>query len=118
MVSVDVKHYVYLLTAASLFPQCPCRGRLFVYCCGRCSCVHLGESLHCFLVGWCTNKSYVIAASDLWLFIHASNLLLSTPHPHSPTHQTQIFEELVLLILPLLKEHIQLGHAGIVDHSV
>ena len=19
------------------FPQCPCRGRLFVYCCGRCS---------------------------------------------------------------------------------
>ena len=28
-------------TAASLFPQCPCRGRLFVCCCGRCSCVHL-----------------------------------------------------------------------------
>ena len=26
---------------ASLFPQCPCRGRLFVYCCGRYSCVHL-----------------------------------------------------------------------------
>ena len=44
-----------------------------------------GESLHCFLVGWCTNKSYVIATSDLWLFIHASNLLPSTPHPHSPT---------------------------------
>ena len=39
-----------------------------------------GESLHCFLVGWCTNKSYVIATSDLWLFIHASNLLPSTPH--------------------------------------
>ena len=37
-----------------------------------------GERLHCFLVGWCTNKSYVIATSDLWLFIHASNLL---PHP-------------------------------------
>ena len=44
-----------------------------------------GESLHCFLVGWCTNKSYVIATSDLWLFIHASNLLPSTPHPHSTT---------------------------------
>ena len=44
-----------------------------------------GESLHCFLVGWCTNKSYVIATSDLWFFIHASNLLPSTPHPHSPT---------------------------------
>ena len=40
MVSVDVKHHVYLLTAASLSPQCPCRGRFFVYCCGRCSCVH------------------------------------------------------------------------------
>ena len=24
-----------------------------------------GESLHCFLVGWCTNKSDVIATSDL-----------------------------------------------------
>ena len=23
------------------------------------------ESLHCFLVGWCTDKSYVIATSDL-----------------------------------------------------
>ena len=41
-----------------------------------------GESLHCFLVGWCTNKSYVIATSDLWLFIHASNLLpLNSPSP-------------------------------------
>ena len=38
-----------------------------------------GESLHCVLVGWCTNKSYVIATSDLWLFIHASNLLPSLP---------------------------------------
>ena len=41
-----------------------------------------GESLHCFLVGWCTNKSYVIATSDLWFFIHASNLLsLNSPSP-------------------------------------
>ena len=40
---------------------------------------------HCFLVGWCTNKSYVIATSDLWLFIHASSLLPSTPHP-TPLH--------------------------------
>ena len=38
-----------------------------------------GESLHCFLVG--ANKSYVIATSDLWLFIHASNLLPSLPTP-------------------------------------
>ena len=38
-----------------------------------------GESLHCFLFG--VNKSYVIATSDLCLFIHASNLLLSLPTP-------------------------------------
>ena len=37
---------------------------------------------------------------------------------HISKHQTQIFEELVPLILPLLKEHIKLGHAGIADHSV
>ena len=33
-------------------------------------------------------------------------------------HQTQIFEELVPSVSPLLKKHIGLGHAGIVDHSV
>ena len=33
-------------------------------------------------------------------------------------HQTQIFEELVPSILPLLKENIILGHDGITDHSV
>ena len=55
------------------------------------ACVHAfisGESVHCFLDG--VNKSYVIAASDLWLFIHASNLLpsLPTPLPYSrkPDH--------------------------------
>ena len=60
MASVDVKQYWTMLThwsqlvpnnyvsqhprtlsnttaAASLFPQCPCRGRLFVCCCGLCS---------------------------------------------------------------------------------
>ena len=30
----------------------------------------------------------------------------------------QIFEELVPSVSPLLKKHIRLGHAGIVDHSV
>ena len=30
----------------------------------------------------------------------------------------KIFEELVLSVSPLLKKHIRLGHAGIVDHSV
>ena len=33
-------------------------------------------------------------------------------------HQTEIFKELVPSILPLLKEHTGLGHAGIVNHSV
>ena len=42
-----------------------------------------GESLHCFLVG-VQIKSYVIATSDLWLFIYASSLLplLPTPLPY------------------------------------
>ena len=31
-------------------------------------------------------------------------------------HHTQIFEEVVPQILPLLEEHGWLGHAGIVDH--
>ena len=38
-------------------------------------------------------------------------------HYNIHKHQTQIFEELVPSILPLLNEHIRLGHAGIVDHS-
>ena len=64
-----------------LSPSLPAEaGCLFTVAAG----VHVfisGESLHCFLAGWCTNKNYVIATSDLWLFIHASNLLPSTPHP-------------------------------------
>ena len=42
----------------------------------------------CFLAG--ANKSYVVATSDLWLFIHASNLLSSTPHP-APLHVFVLF---------------------------
>ena len=33
-------------------------------------------------------------------------------------HRTQNFEELVPSVSPLLKKHIRLGHAGIVDHYV
>ena len=36
-------------------------------------------------VMWGPNKSYVIATSDLCLFIHASNLLPLNSPPHSPT---------------------------------
>ena len=72
-------------TGSVPFPPCPCRGRLFVCCCSWCWYLHSGESLHCFLVGWCANKSYVRATSDLWLFLHASNLLplLTTPLPYT-----------------------------------
>ena len=67
--------------AASAFPQCPCRSRLSfsVSCCLGTSVSDSGESLHCFLVG--VSKGYVIATSDLWLFIHASKLLPSLPTP-------------------------------------
>ena len=33
-------------------------------------------------------------------------------------HRTQNFEELVPSVSPMLKKHIWLGHAGIMDHSV
>ena len=46
-------------TAESLSPQCPCRGRLFVYCCGRCSCVHLrGEPVNNYFSMACSAVSY------------------------------------------------------------
>ena len=69
-------------------PSVPAEAGCLFNCCGRCSCVFISvESLHCFLVGWCTNKSYVIATSDLWLFIHASNLLpLNSPSPLPYSH--------------------------------
>ena len=56
---------------------------LHLLSCSKCFvCWSLFQYRHCFLVGWCTNKSYVIATSDLWLFIHASNLLsLYSPSP-------------------------------------
>ena len=37
---------------------------------------------------------------------------------HTQTSGHKIFEELVPPVSPLLKEHIRLGHAGIVDHYV
>ena len=33
-------------------------------------------------------------------------------------HRTQIFKELVPSVSPLLKKHIRLGHAGIMEHSI
>ena len=56
---------------------------LHLLSCSKCFvCLCFFQYRHCFLVGWCTNKSYVIATSDLWLFILASNLLpLNSPSP-------------------------------------
>ena len=36
---------------------------------------------------------------------------------HTQKLQTHIFQQLMFCTLPLLKEHVRLGHAGIVDHS-
>ena len=59
---------------------------LHLLSCSECFvCLCLFQYRHCFLVSWCTNKSYVIATSDLWLFIDASNLLTLNSPPHSPT---------------------------------
>ena len=66
---------------ASSLPQCPCRSGLFSAAAWAPMCLISGESLHGFLVG--VNKSYIIATSDSWLFIHTSNLQALTPHPAS-----------------------------------
>ena len=51
--------------------------RQVVCCCGRCS-----SQGRAYTVSWLVQiKSDVIATSDLWLFIHASNLLPSLPTP-------------------------------------
>ena len=57
----------------------------------------------------------------------SSNHKLSQNHKISPDTDLQktyknikhkIFKELVPSVLPLLKKHIRLGHAGIMDHYV
>ena len=53
--------------------------------------------------GWCANKSYVIATSDLWLFLHTSNLLPSLPTPLPYTwkiHDKVDYVETVVSALP------------------
>ena len=54
--------------------------------------------------------SYIYLSKPFSKSIHKTNTYAQTSNTN--------FEELVLLILPLLKEHIQLGEDGIVDHSV
>ena len=50
--------------------------------------------------------------------VNLQNQSLRKHKTYIQEHQTNKFEELIPSILPLLKEHIRLGHAGIVDHSV
>ena len=59
LASEDIKQKQNERTAASLFPQCPCRGRLF-NCCGRCSCVFIrGEPVSSyFSMACCSVVSY------------------------------------------------------------
>ena len=83
MTSEDIKHQLIIISSSVPFPPVSLQKQVVLF--ADVAGVHVfitGESLHCFLVGWCTNKSYVIATSDLWLFIHASNLLsLNSPYP-------------------------------------
>ena len=69
--------FFFFLSKINKLNQCPCSSRSSVRAAAYAS--DSGESLHCFLVG--VIKSYVIATSDLWLFVHASNLLPSLPTP-------------------------------------
>ena len=48
--------------------------------------------------------------------VYKTNHFKNTKHTY--TNIRQIFKELVPSILPLLKEHIRLGHAGIVNKQV
>ena len=61
------------------------------------------------------NSSHNIYKSSVKL-IHKPITLQTKNKRHIHKHQTHIFEELVSSILPLLKELIKLGHAGIADH--
>ena len=67
--------------------------------------------------------------STIYSALKSSNHKLSIDHKISHDtnlHKTKtytnaghkMFEELVPSVSPLLKKHIRLGHAGIVDHSV
>ena len=48
---------------------------------------------------------------------HDTNLHKKHTHTHTNIGH-KFFEELLPSVSPLLKKHIRLGHAGIVDHSV
>ena len=90
------------------------RGRPFVCCCGRCS--YQGRAYTVYWLVGVQIKSYVTATSDLWLFIHASNLLPPTPHPtllHLQTADSHFhFWHHVWMLLAECGENISLSHTA------
>ena len=70
-----------------------------------------------------TSKHTLQNPSHIYIYTNLSKVSLQNQslHKHKTylhKHQTQIFEALVPSILSLLKEHIRLGLAGIVDRSI
>ena len=71
----------------------------------------------------------MFSLSPIYSAHKSSNNRLFKSHKISPVHkftlnkiytniEHKLFEELVPSVSPLLKKHIRIGHAGIVDHSV
>ena len=69
----------------------------------------------------------MFSLSPIYSACKSSNQQLSENHKISPETNLikqninikhKFFEELVPSVSPLLKKHIRLGHAGIVDHSI
>ena len=60
--------------------------------------------------------SYIYISTIYQVSLQNQSLCKHKTYIHK--HQTQIFKELVPSILLLLKGHVRLGHAGIVNHSI
>ena len=56
--------------------------------------------------------------THIYIYQPSVKSIYKTNHFTNIKNQTRIFKELVPSILPLLKEHIRLGHAGVVDHPI
>ena len=75
MTSEDIKHQLITSPAASLSPQCPCRGRLFVSCCSRCSCVHLrGEPVRSYFSMACCSIVFHWCKWCMFIMLPCSHL--------------------------------------------
>ena len=79
---------------------------------------------HLRTIKLCHQHTHISKLFDIYIYINPvssqSTKLIPTQilnKAYLHKHQTQFFEELVPSILPLLKERIRLGHAGIGNHS-